>query len=62
MSGENAPIMDVDRLKSVIGKKVVKVTKTYDWTILTFEDGTVVKIDYFEIEKEEVDNDGMVLD
>jgi len=50
LSGENAPIMDVDKLKSVIGKKVVKVTETYDWTILTFEDGTVVKIDYFEIE------------
>lgn len=40
------------KLKRIIGKKVVKVTETYDWTILTFEDGTVVKIDYFEIEKE----------
>ena len=41
------------KLKRIIGKKVVKVTETYDWTILTFEDGTVVKIDYFEVEKEE---------
>jgi len=57
LSGENTPILDINKLKSVIGKKVVKVTETYDWTILTFEDGTIVKIDYFEIEKKDDDKD-----
>jgi len=45
------------KLERIIGKRVVKVTETYDWTILVFEDGTIVKIDYLEIEKKDEDKD-----
>lgn len=42
-------MMDIEKLKGVIGKKVVDIIETYDYTFFVFEDGTIVKVDYFEV-------------
>lgn len=44
------------KLEKIINKRVVMVKETYDWTILVFEDGTVVKFDYFEVGEDEGDD------
>jgi len=45
-------MMDIEKLKGVIGKKVVDIIETFDYTIFVFEDGTIVRVDYFEVDKD----------